>query len=54
MAGRTLYRKTIKNLNQGIQNIDMSYSDFDKPGKGICILNLKAGDFSLSKKLLIK
>lgn len=54
VAGRTLYRKTVKNLNQGMQYIDMSYSDFEKPGKGICILNLKAGDFSLSKKLLIK
>lgn len=54
VAGRTLYRKTVKNLNQGMQYIEMSYSDFEKPGKGICILNLKAGDFSLSKKLLIK
>ena len=54
VTGRTLYKKTVKNLNQGMQYIDMSYSDFEKPGKGICILNLKAGDFSLSKKLLIK
>ena len=54
VTGRTLYKKSVKNLNQGMQYIDMSYSDFEKPGKGICILNLKAGDFSLSKKLLIK
>jgi hypothetical protein len=54
VTGRTLYRKTMKNLNQGMQYIDMSYSDFENPGRGICILNLKAGDFSLSKKLLIK
>lgn len=54
LTGRTLFRKTFKNLNQGMQYIDMPYSDFDNPGRGICILNLKAGDFSLSKKLLIK
>ena len=54
LTGRTLYRRTLKNLNQGMQYIDMSYSDFENPGRGICILNLKAGDFSLSKKLLIK
>ncbi len=54
VTGRILYRKTMKNLTQGMQYIDMSYSDFENPGRGICILNLKAGDFSLSKKLLIK
>jgi len=54
LTGRTLYRKTFKNLNQGMQYIDMSFSDFENQGRGICILNLKAGDFSLSKKLLIK
>jgi len=54
LTGRTLYRRTLKNLGQGMQYIDMPYSDFENPGRGICILNLKAGDFSLSKKLLIK
>ena len=54
LTGRTLFRKTFKNLNQGMQYIDMPYSDFENQGIGVCILNLKAGDFSLSKKLLIK
>jgi hypothetical protein len=54
MAGRMLYKQTLKNLNAGKQYIDMSYSDFERPGKGICIINLNAKEFSLSKKLLIK
>jgi hypothetical protein len=54
VTGRILYRKTFMNLKQGMQCIDMPYSDFENPGKGICILNLKAGDFSISKKLLLK
>jgi hypothetical protein len=54
VTGRILYRKTFMNLKQGMQYIDMPYSDFENPGKGICILNLKAGDFSISKKLLLK
>ena len=54
VAGRLLYRNTFKNLSTGIQYIDMSYSDFEKPGRGICILQMKAGEFSISKKLLIK
>lgn len=54
VTGRILYRKTFKNLKQGMQYIDIPYSDFENSAKGICILNLKAGDFSLSKKLLLK
>ena len=54
MAGRTLYRKMVKNMVPGMQYIDLSYSDFDKPGRGICILHLNAGNFSYSKKVLIK
>ena len=54
MAGRTLYKSTLKNLNAGLQYIDMQYADFERPGKGICIINLNAKEFSLSKKLLIK
>ena len=54
MAGRTLHRKTVKNMVPGMQYIDLSYSEFDKPGKGICILHLNAGNFSYSKKVLIK
>ena len=54
MAGRTLYRKMVKNLVSGMQYIDLSYSEFDKPGRGICILHLNAGNFSYSKKVLIK
>ncbi len=54
MAGRTLYRKVVKNLVPGMQYIDLSYSEFEKPGRGICILHLNAGNFSYSKKVLIK
>lgn len=54
LTGRTLYRQTVKNLSTGLQNIDLLYTDFDRPGKGIYILNLWAEEFSYSKKLLIK
>jgi hypothetical protein len=54
MAGRTLYRKIVKNMVAGMQYIDLSYSEFEKPGRGICILHLNAGNFSYSKKVLIK
>ena len=54
MAGRILYKATLKNLSAGMQYIDMQYSDFERLGKGICIINLNAKEFSLSKKLLIK
>lgn len=54
LAGRTLYKQTLKNLSSGLQQIDLLYTDFDRPGKGIYILNLRAEEFSYSKKLLIK
>ena len=54
VTGRMLYRNTYRNLDAGMQYIDMSYSDFDKPGRDICIIQMKAREFSLSKKLLIK
>ncbi len=54
VAGRMLYRNTFKNLNAGLQQIDIVYSDFEKPGRGVCIIQMKAGEFSISKKLLIK
>ena len=54
MAGRILYKKSHTNLIAGMQYIDLLYSDFERPGKGICIVNLNAKEFSVSKKLLIK
>jgi hypothetical protein len=54
VAGRTLYRKIVKNMVAGMQYIDLSYSEFEKPGRGICILHLNAGNFSYSKKVFIK
>jgi hypothetical protein len=54
LTGRVLYKKTINNQGSGQQNIDLPYSNFDQPAKGIYILNLRADDFSYSKKLLIK
>jgi hypothetical protein len=54
LAGRTLYKRTIKNLSSGLQYFDLLYTDFGRPNRGIYILNLRADDFSHSKKLLIK
>ena len=54
LTGRTVYNRTVRNLNSGIQNIDLLYADFTNQTKGIYILNLKAEEFSYSKKLLIK
>ncbi len=54
VAGRILYRNSVKNPVAGMQYIDLYYSDFEHQGKGICILNLNAGKFSYSKRLLIK
>ncbi|HCY41540.1 MAG TPA: hypothetical protein DHV48_09320 [Prolixibacteraceae bacterium] len=54
LTGRILYKQSLKNLSSGLQQIDLYYSDFDRPGKGIYILNLRAEKFSYSKKLLIK
>jgi hypothetical protein len=54
LTGRILYKQARKNQSPGLQQIDLLYSDFDRPGKGIYILNLHAEEFSYSKKLLIK
>ena len=54
LTGRTLFKSTVRNMSQGMQYIDLSYSDFENPGRGICILNLRTDSFSFSKKLLIK
>lgn len=54
MAGRTIYKRTLNNLSSGQQSITLPYADFNKPGRGIYILNLRTDDFSYSKKLLIK
>jgi hypothetical protein len=54
LTGRILYKRNVKNLSSGLQYFDLLYSDFDRPNKGIYILNLRTDDFSYSKKLLIK
>jgi hypothetical protein len=54
ITGRILYKRTVKNLSSGLQYLDLLYTDFDRPNTGIYILNLKADDFSYTKKLLIK
>lgn len=54
LTGRTLYKKNVSNLSSGMQYFDLPFADFINPNRGIYILNLKADDFSISKKLLIK
>ena len=54
LTGRVLYKQTVKNLGSGLQYFDLLYTDFDRPNRGIYILNLRTDDFSYSKKLLIK
>jgi hypothetical protein len=54
ITGRILYKRTVKNLSSGLQYFDMPYTDFNQPKRGIYILNLRADDFSYTKKLLIK
>jgi hypothetical protein len=54
VAGRIIYKRAVYNLNSGLQSFTLPYADFDKPGRGIYILNLRTEDFSYSKKLLIK
>ena len=54
LTGRTLYKRDVRNLSSGLQYFDLPFSDFLNPNRGIYILNLKADDFSYSKKLLIK
>ena len=54
IAGRIIYKRDIHNLSSGQQSFTLPYADFNKPGRGIYILNLRTDDFSYSKKLLIK
>ena len=54
IAGRIIYKRTVYNLSSGQQSFTLPYADFNKPGRGIYILNLRTDDFSYSKKLLIK
>ncbi|MFY9154125.1 MAG: dockerin type I repeat-containing protein [Prolixibacteraceae bacterium] len=54
LTGRTLYKRNVSNLSSGMQYFDLPFADFLNPNRGIYILNLKADDFSISKKLLIK
>lgn len=54
LTGRVLYKQIVKDLNSGLQYFDLLYTDFDRPKSGIYILNLRAEEFSYSKKLLIK
>jgi len=54
LTGRIVYKRSVKNVNSGVQNFDLNYADFKNPQRGIYILNLRADDFSYSKKLLIK
>jgi hypothetical protein len=54
IVGRIVYKTTVKNLSSGRQYFDLNYTDFENHTKGIYILNLRADDFSYSKKLLLK
>lgn len=54
LTGRILFKRTVNNLSSGLQYFDLLYTDFDRPNRGIYILNLRTDDFSYSKKLLIK
>jgi hypothetical protein len=54
LIGRTVYNRSVSNLNSGAQSFDLNYADFENHTKGIYIVNLRADDFSYSKKLLIK
>jgi len=54
LAGRIIYKRTVYNLSSGQQSFTLPFADFNKPGRGIYILNLRTEDFSYSKKLLIK
>ena len=54
LTGRILYKKTVTNLGSGLQNFDFYYADFENPKRGIYILNMRADDFSYSKKFLVK
>ena len=54
VTGRIIYRRDVKNLSSGAQNLDLNYTDFEIPKSGVYILNIWGDEFSYSKKLLIK
>jgi hypothetical protein len=54
MTGRTLYRKSVKNLSSGVQNLDITNTDFEVLQSGVYILSIRGDQFNYSKKLLIK
>jgi hypothetical protein len=54
VTGRVLYKRTVNNLSSGLQYFDLPFADFNQPQRGVYILNLRADDFSYTKKLLIK
>lgn len=54
VTGRILYKRTENNPNAGLQYFVLPFVDFTQPKSGIYILNLKAGEFSYTKRLLIK
>lgn len=54
LIGKTLYVKSLDILNSGIQDINIPIPNSGIYSGTICILYLKANDFSYSKKLLIK
>jgi hypothetical protein len=54
ITGRIIYKKAVKNLSSGIQNLDLNYIDLDNPHNGVYFLSIRGDDFSYSKKLLIK
>jgi hypothetical protein len=54
ITGRIIYRRDVKNLSSGAQNLALNYTDFEIPQSGVYILNIRGDEFSYSKKLLIK
>jgi hypothetical protein len=54
ITGRIIYRRDVKNLSSGTQNLDLNYTDMEIPQSGVYILNIQGDEFSYSKKLLIK
>jgi hypothetical protein len=54
LTGRIVFKRSVKNVSSGSQNFNLYYADFQNPQRGVYILNLRADDFSYSKKLLIK
>jgi len=54
LSGRIIYKRNAMNLSSGLHYFNLPFADFQNPRRGIYILNLKADDFSYSKKILIK